>query len=125
MKHTESKEARGLVTQFIVYASRKYPHAQNQELKVDLRRGTIIDLDYAAALVAVRTSLSFHGGQPKGRQRDDEEDDRDGCACGSDVDVPSRGWIDVAHIRAHGRRWLATHNERKLNSVSSSCGTRR
>lgn len=56
-RRTKSKEQRGLVTQRIVYTSRKYPHAQHQELKVDLRRGTIIDLDYAAALVAVRTPL--------------------------------------------------------------------
>ncbi|MGH3930534.1 MAG: hypothetical protein ACRDTF_11230 [Pseudonocardiaceae bacterium] len=59
MKHTESKTARGLVTQRIVYASRKYPHARNQELRVDLRRGTVIDLDYTAVLVAVRTPLSL------------------------------------------------------------------
>ena len=56
-RHTKSKEQRGLVTQRIVYASSKRPHAQHQELKVDVRRGTIIDLDYAVALVAVRTPL--------------------------------------------------------------------
>lgn len=27
------------------------------------------------------------------------------------VDVPPRGWVDLAHIQAHGQRWLATHNE--------------
>lgn len=51
-KRTKSKEQRGPATQRIVYASRKRPHAQHQELKVDLRRGTVIDLDYAALNVS-------------------------------------------------------------------------
>lgn len=59
MKKQKSKEQRGLVTHRIVYASHKRPHDRPQELKVDVRRGTIIDLDYAAALVAVRTPLSL------------------------------------------------------------------
>ncbi|MGH3928982.1 MAG: hypothetical protein ACRDTF_03280 [Pseudonocardiaceae bacterium] len=58
-KRIKSKAQRGLVTQRIVYASRKYPHARNQELKVDVRRGTVIDVDYAVGLVAVRTPLSL------------------------------------------------------------------
>jgi hypothetical protein len=33
------------------------PHARHQVLKVDVRSGTVIDADYAAALVAVRTPL--------------------------------------------------------------------
>jgi hypothetical protein len=57
MKHTKSKAQRGLVTRRIVYVDRKLPNARHHELKVDVRDGTIIDLDYAAALVAVRTSL--------------------------------------------------------------------
>ena len=57
MKHTKSKTRRGLVTRRIVYASHQRPHARHQELKVDVRSGTIIDMEYAAALVAVRTSL--------------------------------------------------------------------
>ena len=56
-KRTKSKAQRGLVTYRIVYASRRYPHAQNQEIKVDIRRGTVIDVDYAEGLVAVRTPL--------------------------------------------------------------------
>ena len=56
-KRTKSKAQRGLVTHRIVYANRKYPHARNQELKVDVRRGTVIDADYAGGLVAVRTPL--------------------------------------------------------------------
>jgi len=57
MKRHKSKAQRGLVTQRIVYASRRYPHVRNQELKVDVRRGTIIDVDHAVGLVATRTSL--------------------------------------------------------------------
>jgi len=56
-KRTKSKTQRGVVTQRIVYASRKYPHARNQEITVDVRRGTVIDPDYAVGLVAVRTPL--------------------------------------------------------------------
>lgn len=57
MKRHKSKAERGIVTQRIVYASCRYPHARNQELKVDVRRGTVIDMDHATALVAVRTPL--------------------------------------------------------------------
>ena len=56
-RRTKSKAQRGLVTHRIVYASRKYPHARHQELKVDVRRGTVIDVDHATGLVAVRTTL--------------------------------------------------------------------
>jgi hypothetical protein len=58
-KHTKSKAQRGLVTRRIVYASRQRPHARYQVLKVDVRNGTAIDMEYAAALVAVRTPLSL------------------------------------------------------------------
>jgi len=57
MKHTKSKAQRGLVTRRIVYANRRRPHDRHQELKVDVRSGTIIDMDYTAGLVAVRTPL--------------------------------------------------------------------
>lgn len=57
MKRTKSKAQRGLVTRRIVYTNRKRPHDRHQELKVDVRTGTIIDLDYAAGIVAVRTPL--------------------------------------------------------------------
>lgn len=60
MKRPKSKAQRGLVTQRIVYASRRSPHARHQELKVDVRRGTVIDMDYATALVAVRTPLPLN-----------------------------------------------------------------
>lgn len=55
----KSKTARGLVTHRIVYASRKYPHARRQELKVDLRRGAEIDPTYTVGLVAIRTPLAL------------------------------------------------------------------
>lgn len=57
MKQTRSKAARGLVTWTIVYRDRRRSHGRDQQLKVDVRRGEVIDLDYAAAMVAVRTAL--------------------------------------------------------------------
>ncbi len=57
MKHTKSKKSRGLVARSIVYKSDKRPHDRSQELKVDVPRGEIIDASYAAAMVAVRTSM--------------------------------------------------------------------
>jgi hypothetical protein len=59
MTRQKSKAERGLVTQRIVYASSKYPHARNQAIKVDFRRGTIIDTHYAVGLVALRTPLQL------------------------------------------------------------------
>lgn len=59
MKQTKSKAQRGLVTRRIVYASRLRPNARHQVLKVDVRSGTVMDMDFAAALVAVRTPLSL------------------------------------------------------------------
>lgn len=29
------------------------------------------------------------------------------------VEVPPHGWVDWAHIRAHGQRWLVAHNEKR------------
>ena len=58
-KRTRSKAERGVVTHRIVYASRTHPHSRNQELTVDVRRGTVIDTDHAMGLVAVRTPLSL------------------------------------------------------------------
>lgn len=59
-KRPKSKAQRDLVTMLIVYASHQRPQARNQELKVDVRRGTIIDTDYATGLVAVRMGLSLN-----------------------------------------------------------------
>jgi hypothetical protein len=59
VKHTKSKAQRGLVTRRILYRNRRRPHDRNQELTVDVRRGEVIDDDYAAAMVACRTSLAL------------------------------------------------------------------
>ena len=56
-RRPKSKEARGLETRRIVYGDRRRPHDKPQELKVDVRRGEVIDDDYAAAMVAARTTL--------------------------------------------------------------------
>ncbi|MGQ0778137.1 MAG: hypothetical protein ACT4NY_27620 [Pseudonocardiales bacterium] len=56
-KHPKSKQARGLETRRIVYGNHRRPHDKPQELKVDVRCGEVIDEDYAAAMVAVRTTL--------------------------------------------------------------------
>lgn len=55
-RKSKSKQARGLETRLIVYGDRRRPHVRHQELKVDVRRGEVIDDDYAAALVAARTT---------------------------------------------------------------------
>ncbi|MGQ0774815.1 MAG: hypothetical protein ACT4NY_10420 [Pseudonocardiales bacterium] len=52
----KSKQARGLETRRIVYGDRRHPHARHQEIKVDVRYGEVIEDDYAAAMVAVRTT---------------------------------------------------------------------
>ncbi len=56
-KRPKSKEARGLETRRIVYGNHRRPHDNPQELSVDVRRGEVIDDDYAAAMVAARTTL--------------------------------------------------------------------
>ncbi|MGH3938546.1 MAG: hypothetical protein ACRDTG_07895 [Pseudonocardiaceae bacterium] len=56
-KCPKSKAARGLETRRIVYGDHRRPHGTPQELKVDARRGEVIDDDYAAAMVAARTTL--------------------------------------------------------------------
>lgn len=57
MKHPKSMESRALETWRIVYGNRKYPHDGPQELKIDVRRGEVIDEDYATAMVAARTTV--------------------------------------------------------------------
>lgn len=56
-RRQKSKEARGLETRRIVYGDRRRPHDKPQELRVDVRRGEVIDNDHAAGIVAVRTTL--------------------------------------------------------------------
>jgi hypothetical protein len=40
-----------------VYTSTKRPHDRLQELTVDVPHGEVMDADYAAAMVAVRTGI--------------------------------------------------------------------
>lgn len=56
-RRPRSKAPRGLETRRIVYGNHRRPHEKPQELKVDLRFGEVIDDDYAAAMVAVRTTM--------------------------------------------------------------------
>lgn len=59
MKHTRSKSSRGLVTRRIVFTNRKRPRDRPQKMEVDVRRNETIDEDYAAAMVATRTSVAL------------------------------------------------------------------
>lgn len=59
MKRTKNKAARELVTRRIVYRNHKRPHDRPRELKVDVSRKEAIDADYAAAMVATRTTTSL------------------------------------------------------------------
>jgi hypothetical protein len=57
VKHTKGKKSKGLVAKSIMYKSNKHPHDQFRELKVNVPQGEIIEPSYAAAMVAVRTSI--------------------------------------------------------------------
>ncbi|MGH4012769.1 MAG: hypothetical protein ACRDSL_02285 [Pseudonocardiaceae bacterium] len=35
------------------------------------------------------------------------------------VEVPPHGWVDLAHVRAHGQRWL-TRTQRKTSKPVNS-----
>jgi len=59
-KRPKSKAERGLVSMRIVYASHGLPRARHQELKADVRPGTVIDVDHATGLVAVRTTMPLN-----------------------------------------------------------------
>ena len=52
-----SKKNRGLVARRITYTSTKRPHDRHRELIVDVPHGEVMDADYAAAMVAVRTGM--------------------------------------------------------------------
>lgn len=56
-KRKKSKKSNRLVTRRIVYQSHKRPDDSPQELKVDLSCREEIDADYAAGLVAARTTM--------------------------------------------------------------------
>ena len=59
MKHTarKRKKNRGLVARRTTYTSTRRPHDRYRELMVDVPHGEIMDADYAAAMVAVRTGM--------------------------------------------------------------------
>jgi hypothetical protein len=57
VKHTKSKASRGIVTRVIVYRDRRRPHDRPRQLKVDVSRGEVLDSNYAAAMVTLRTPL--------------------------------------------------------------------
>ncbi|MGH3912543.1 MAG: hypothetical protein ACRDTC_03910 [Pseudonocardiaceae bacterium] len=38
------------------------------------------------------------------------------------VEVPLRGWVDMAHVREHGQRWLAAHNKEGERAGDGSLG---
>ncbi len=59
MKHTtrKSKKNRGLIARRIVYTSAQRPQDRPRELIVDVPCGEVMDADYAAAMVAVRTGM--------------------------------------------------------------------
>jgi hypothetical protein len=59
VKHTarKSKKNRGLVARRITYTSTKRPHDRHRELIVGIPPGEVMDADYAAAMVAVRTGM--------------------------------------------------------------------
>ncbi|MGH3912234.1 MAG: hypothetical protein ACRDTC_02300 [Pseudonocardiaceae bacterium] len=56
-KRPKSKAAKGLETRRIVYGDHRRPRNRPQEIRVDVRRGEVIDEDYAVAVVAARTTL--------------------------------------------------------------------
>lgn len=57
MNRSKDKRSRRPVTKCIVYKNHKRPHDPPRELKVDVPHEEIIDEDYAAAMVSVRTII--------------------------------------------------------------------
>lgn len=57
MRKSQHRKQRGWVTRRIRYQDRQSPHHRPQELTVDIPPGEPLDTHYAAAVVAVRTSL--------------------------------------------------------------------
>jgi hypothetical protein len=51
------RKRRGLVARSITYTSTQRPHDRPRELTVDIPHGEVMDTDYAAAIVAVRTGI--------------------------------------------------------------------
>lgn len=59
MKHTArtSRKKRGLVARRIAYTRTKHPHDRIRELTVHVAYREVMDADYAAAMMAVRTGM--------------------------------------------------------------------
>ena len=55
MKHTRKRKSRGLVTKVVLYRNERHPDSRPQEVTIDVRRDEVIDMDYVAATIAVRT----------------------------------------------------------------------
>lgn len=53
------KKTRNLVTRVIVYRDARDPAGRQREIRVDIRDGEILDVDYAAGMVAVRTGIAL------------------------------------------------------------------
>lgn len=60
MRHTRNEKNRGLVTKVIVYRDHRHPDSPSREVIVDVRRDEVLDGDYAAATVAVRTGTPLN-----------------------------------------------------------------
>lgn len=56
-RHTKSKASRGLVSRTIVYRDTRHPTGRPQKLKVDIRRGELLDTEQATAMVAARVGV--------------------------------------------------------------------
>lgn len=63
MKHLRKKKNRCLVTWRIVYRDRRNPYQRPQEITAEMRHGHLVDNDFAAAVVAVHTSIPLHAVQ--------------------------------------------------------------
>lgn len=60
MKHLKRKKNRSPTTTHIVYRDHRHPHDRPQQITTDAHRPDLIDMGYAAAVVAVRTSIPLN-----------------------------------------------------------------
>lgn len=61
VKHTRTKKNQGLVTTIITYRDGRHPHSSPPlKLTVDVQRDDVLDGDYLAAMVAVRTGTPLN-----------------------------------------------------------------
>lgn len=59
VKHRRNKKNQGLVTKIVTYRVSGCSQHRMQEVRIDVRRGEIVDTDYAAAMVALRTGTAL------------------------------------------------------------------